>query len=143
MDTNAQIVAAIVVLGLLIVTRLLSGRRRPKEKSFRCSRCATTATHTARTIEAWRSGKTKFFCNSCHSEWLRGQPQSRKMARGGGSGCLGPLIERRLAPRPHYGQPPAVPAPRKGGTVTVAGKLGIDMPAGTLNSILKSAGLKK
>jgi len=31
----------------------------------------------------------------------------------------------------------------KPGTVTVAGKLGIDIPAGTLNSILKSAGLKK
>jgi predicted RNA binding protein YcfA (HicA-like mRNA interferase family) len=31
----------------------------------------------------------------------------------------------------------------KSGTVTVAGKLGIDIPAGTLNSILKSAGLKK
>ena len=33
--------------------------------------------------------------------------------------------------------------PEKPGTVTVAGKLGIDIPAGTLNSILKSAGLKK
>jgi predicted RNA binding protein YcfA (HicA-like mRNA interferase family) len=33
--------------------------------------------------------------------------------------------------------------PEKPGTVTVAGKLGIDLPAGTLNSILKSAGLKK
>jgi predicted RNA binding protein YcfA (HicA-like mRNA interferase family) len=33
--------------------------------------------------------------------------------------------------------------PERPGTVTVAGKLGIDIPAGTLNSILKSAGLKK
>jgi predicted RNA binding protein YcfA (HicA-like mRNA interferase family) len=31
----------------------------------------------------------------------------------------------------------------KPGTVTVAGKLSIDVPPGTLNSILKSAGLKK
>jgi predicted RNA binding protein YcfA (HicA-like mRNA interferase family) len=31
----------------------------------------------------------------------------------------------------------------KAGPITVAGKLGIDIPAGTLNSILKSAGLKK
>jgi len=30
----------------------------------------------------------------------------------------------------------------KAGTVTVAGKLGIDVPRGTLNSILKQAGLK-
>ena len=33
--------------------------------------------------------------------------------------------------------------PEKSGTVTVAGKLGLDIPPGTLNSILKSSGLKK
>ncbi len=31
----------------------------------------------------------------------------------------------------------------KSGTVTVAGKLGIDVPMGTLSSILKQAGLKR
>jgi predicted RNA binding protein YcfA (HicA-like mRNA interferase family) len=33
--------------------------------------------------------------------------------------------------------------PQKPGTVTVAGRLGMDIPPGTLNSILKSSGLKK
>jgi predicted RNA binding protein YcfA (HicA-like mRNA interferase family)/predicted RNase H-like HicB family nuclease len=33
--------------------------------------------------------------------------------------------------------------PEKSRTVTVAGKLGLDIPPGTLNSILKSSGLKK
>ena len=33
--------------------------------------------------------------------------------------------------------------PTKPGTVTVAGKAGIDVPAGTLSSVLKQAGLKK
>jgi predicted RNA binding protein YcfA (HicA-like mRNA interferase family) len=33
--------------------------------------------------------------------------------------------------------------PGKPGTVTVAGKPGVDVPAGTLNAILKQAGLKK
>jgi predicted RNA binding protein YcfA (HicA-like mRNA interferase family) len=33
--------------------------------------------------------------------------------------------------------------PTKVGTVTVAGKPSIDMPPGTLNSVLKQAGLKK
>ena len=32
--------------------------------------------------------------------------------------------------------------PTKPGTVTVAGKLGLDVPPGTLNSVLKQAGLK-
>jgi len=33
--------------------------------------------------------------------------------------------------------------PAKPGTVTVAGKPSIDVPPGTLNSVLKQAGLKK
>ena len=32
--------------------------------------------------------------------------------------------------------------PAKSGTVTVSGKLSVDVPPGTLNSILKQAGLK-
>ncbi len=32
--------------------------------------------------------------------------------------------------------------PRKPGTVTVAGKPSLDLPPGTLNSVLKQAGLK-
>ena len=33
--------------------------------------------------------------------------------------------------------------PTKPGTVTVAGKAGVEVPPGTLNSVLKQAGLKK
>jgi predicted RNA binding protein YcfA (HicA-like mRNA interferase family) len=33
--------------------------------------------------------------------------------------------------------------PERQGTVTVSGKLSVDVPAGTLNSVLKQAGLKK
>jgi predicted RNA binding protein YcfA (HicA-like mRNA interferase family) len=33
--------------------------------------------------------------------------------------------------------------PTKPGTVTIAGNPGIEVPAGTLNSVLKQAGLKK
>ena len=33
--------------------------------------------------------------------------------------------------------------PSKGGTVTVSGKPGVEVPPGTLNSVLKQAGLKK
>jgi predicted RNA binding protein YcfA (HicA-like mRNA interferase family) len=33
--------------------------------------------------------------------------------------------------------------PRKPGTVTVAGRSSLDIPRGTLNAILKQAGLKK
>ena len=33
--------------------------------------------------------------------------------------------------------------PSKAATVTVAGKPGVDVPPGTLNAVLKQAGLKK
>jgi predicted RNA binding protein YcfA (HicA-like mRNA interferase family) len=33
--------------------------------------------------------------------------------------------------------------PSKSGTVTVAGKAGVDVPPGTLSAVLKQAGLKK
>ena len=33
--------------------------------------------------------------------------------------------------------------PVKPGTVTVAGKAGVDMPRGTLNAVMKKAGLKE
>jgi len=33
--------------------------------------------------------------------------------------------------------------PTKSGTVTIAGKPSVDVPPGTLNSVLKQAGLKK
>jgi len=33
--------------------------------------------------------------------------------------------------------------PGKSGTITVAGKAGVDVPPGTLNAVLKQAGLKK
>ncbi len=32
--------------------------------------------------------------------------------------------------------------PNQSGTVTVSGQLGVDVPSGTLNSVLKQAGLK-
>src|SRR3954463_1965844 len=92
MDGNTLIFAGIAVAVILVAFRLFGGGRQPKQQSFRCSRCSTAALHTARTIEAWRRGKTKFFCNSCHGEWRRDQPREASPIRGGGSGCLGALV---------------------------------------------------
>ena len=47
---------------------------------------------------------------------------------------LEPKVSRGSCPLHH---------PAKPGTVTIAGKESIDMPIGTLNSVLKQAGLKK
>ena len=94
-----ELVAVVIVAAALLLF-FGSRRRRPKEKSFRCARCSTTALHSARTINAWREGKTKFFCGSCHAAWLRSQPMQRGFARAGRerSGCLGVLACLVLLP---------------------------------------------
>src|SRR5262245_36759174 len=88
------VIAAVAVAAFVIFGR----RSRPKERTFKCSRCSATAAHTPRTIEAWRAGKTKFFCNACHTQWVRSQP-SRPQAgggshrgRAGNAGCLGIVV---------------------------------------------------
>lgn len=83
------IVAAAFALG--VAYSWYTGRRTPKEKTFRCARCSNMAPHTLRTINAWRDGKTTFFCNSCHSEWVRSHPQQRMDRAGSRGGCLGVL----------------------------------------------------
>lgn len=85
------LVAAVVVLGL--VGRLLP-KRRPPSPVFRCDRCGAASRHNDRTTDAWRRGKTKFFCKGCHARWLQSRPpqvqaSSAGSATGGGSGCLG------------------------------------------------------
>jgi len=81
-----------VIAVIVVVALLFRPRRKPKEKNFRCARCATNSPHTNRTIEAWRKGKTKFFCNACHAQWLRSQPASAAPGYSSRSGCLGVLV---------------------------------------------------
>src|SRR5512138_3107402 len=79
-------IAALILAALVIYSRT----RRPSEKTFKCGRCSKITPHTPRTIEAWRSGKTRYFCNACHALWLQSQPaQARhRGTRPGGAGCL-------------------------------------------------------
>ncbi|WP_132975027.1 hypothetical protein [Thiobaca trueperi] len=99
-NMSIEVIAGIA-FAVLIVLSLLMRRRRPKERTFKCSRCSTIAEHTPRTIDAWRSGKTKFFCNACHARWLRSHPAPaahnraelapahNRAGRSERSGCLG------------------------------------------------------
>src|SRR6185369_551781 len=92
MEMTPAVVVAMVVLAAVVML-LFRSRRVPREKSFRCARCSATAQHSARTINAWREGKTKFFCGSCHAAWFNSQPSQRRSgrspSRGERSGCLG------------------------------------------------------
>jgi hypothetical protein len=81
-----------------VLLRLFIGRRSPPQKTFRCARCSTVEAHSARTIEAWRAGKTKLFCGSCHAKWLQSQPRVSRVSRPSGAGCLGVLLVAVVVP---------------------------------------------
>ena len=81
-----------------VVVWLFVGRRLPPQKTFRCARCSTIEAHSARTIDAWRAGKTKLFCGSCHARWLQSQPRASRAGRSSGGGCLGVLLVALVVP---------------------------------------------
>ena len=95
------IVAAAVVLA--IIAKLLP-KRQPPSPVFKCSRCGMATRHNNRTAEAWRNGKTKFFCQACHAKWLQSRPPqeresyTRHGTSGGNSGCLGVVVLFALLP---------------------------------------------
>jgi len=88
--------AVVIVATLAIGTKLMPGRK-PASQVFQCSRCGSASRHNDRTTEAWRSGKSKLFCQSCHAKWLQSQPPREREARpgraaSGNSGCLGVVV---------------------------------------------------
>lgn len=96
------VVAAVAAGGLVA---MLVPKRTPPSRVFQCARCATAARHDDRTTEAWRSGKTRFFCRACHGAWLQSHPPQSASTRGrgstsaeGSSGCLGVLALFALVP---------------------------------------------
>jgi hypothetical protein len=98
-STGAVAIAAVVILLLVVAKRLADKRRLPPNKSFRCARCSTIELHSRRTISAWRSGKTRLFCRSCHSKWLETRTvAARPVQRSSSSGCMGALLLFILIP---------------------------------------------
>lgn len=97
------LIAAVIILSFLVK---LIPQPKPKEKTFKCTRCKKISPHTPRTIEAWRNKKTTFFCQACHAKWLESRPpkEYEHTYHGGGgghssrSGCLGLVVLFALVP---------------------------------------------
>jgi hypothetical protein len=96
--TLIWISSLVIFIPLAAVLVRLIGRRPPPQKTFRCARCSTVEAHSARTIEAWRAGKTKLFCGSCHAKWLQSQPRVSRASRPSSAGCLGVLLVALVVP---------------------------------------------
>lgn len=78
---------------------ILNRQKRPKDKSFQCSRCRKIAEHDSRTIKAWNNGFIKLYCRACHLQWLKDNPrQERAQMQSQGGGCLGVLALMAVMP---------------------------------------------
>jgi cold shock CspA family protein len=80
------------IVPAVIAFLILNRQKKPKEKSFQCSRCRKVAEYDSRTIQAWNNGFVKLYCNACHLQWLKDNPrQDNGSMHGKGGGCLGML----------------------------------------------------
>ncbi len=79
----------VLVFGILLLVAQLLPKRKPKDKFFTCTRCRRREEHNLRTINAWREGKTRLFCQACHQAWLVTQPRSPKASR---AGCASVIV---------------------------------------------------
>lgn len=80
------------VVPAVIAFFILNRQKKPKEKSFQCSRCRKVEEYDSRTIQAWNNGFVKLYCNACHLQWLKDNPrQEHGSMHRKGSGCLGML----------------------------------------------------
>ena len=98
--TIAIIVSMVVLAGIL---GLFFRPKGPPTKSFKCARCSVVAQHSERTANAWRSGAKRLYCDSCHRQWLRANPErSAQVQRGGartsGRGCFTVMLALILVP---------------------------------------------
>lgn len=78
---------------------ILNRQKKPKDKSFHCSRCRKIAEYDARTIQAWNNGFIKLYCRACHLQWLKDNPrQEHSPMQSKSGGCLGVLILMAVIP---------------------------------------------
>jgi hypothetical protein len=101
---NPQITGSVIVIFVLviIIKSLFYRPKLPQNKSFQCARCKVSATHSERTIEAWRKGIKKLYCPTCHKQWLQSQPRdqdhSSSQRKSAGGGCLSVIVIGVLLP---------------------------------------------
>ena len=86
------VIAAVAIL-------ILNRQKKPADKSFDCAGCGSRALHEMRTIRAWNNGFTRFYCKTCHSQWLKDNPsQPINSTHSKGNGCIGMVARMVLIP---------------------------------------------
>lgn len=97
--TNSIEISWPFIVPAVIAFFILSRQKKPKEKSFQCSRCRKVEEYDSRTIQAWNNGFVKLYCNACHLQWLKDNPrQDQGLMHSKSSGCLGMLALLMIMP---------------------------------------------
>ena len=120
----SAIIGVAVLLLFVLVLRNKSARQservRPKGSGslrYACVKCKGQFIHSDRTIEVWKKGNRRTFCDACHKKWLASKPkithpqsnsqqpvfrhssvQSSRSSSPKTSGCLGVLILFAVVP---------------------------------------------
>ncbi len=77
----------------LIAFILLNRQKKPKSRSFNCTKCKKVELYDKRTISAWNRGITRLYCKACHVQWLKQNPrQEETYSPSKSGGCLGMFI---------------------------------------------------
>ena len=86
---DKQYIYIVVIIVAYMLIKFFLGGRKPKSKTFICARCKTAEKYSHRTIEAWRRGFNKIYCQECHKRWLANNPSHvYKKANYSKGGCL-------------------------------------------------------
>ena len=94
------------VLAIVAAFFLLKDNKKPPTEVFTCARCKKQEKYSSRTIEAWRRGFKKIYCQSCHMLWLNNNPERKKKnysSQGARGGCLGIVVLFFVIPLTIYG----------------------------------------
>jgi len=83
----------IALIVIVFVMKAILSRKKPPTEDFVCARCKSKEKYTNRTIEAWRRGFKKIYCQSCHQLWLKNNPHHKKQQyHTSGGGCYSVLV---------------------------------------------------
>ncbi|MFQ3229300.1 hypothetical protein [Reinekea sp.] len=86
MDQNLVGIVLGVVFILFLAAKFFGNNKMPPTKAFRCAGCKKNEAYSKRTIEAWRNGYKRIYCQACHVKWLKNNPNTRNTSSGS-QGC--------------------------------------------------------
>ena len=96
-DHKLSIYFIIGVVLFILLMKVFSTEKKLPNENFTCARCNKREKFSHRTIESWRKGYKKLYCQECFKLWMEKNPQHKRSYQQK-SGCLGMLILHIVIP---------------------------------------------